>query len=234
MNFFLLLIAIPILCGLIAFCLVGMDRVKQNHTSPQQHTRVSTKGFLLRCSAFLFFTSIPFLLLSASQQGVAQEIIHARAGQVIKVNPASKTLTLKAADGSTIVFQDVAEPEPAMFFDKAVRSKTVAARSFNTVGAYVVVFYYGYDVPTAVAVEDLGTKTLNRTVGTVAEFDRHKRTLTLKEAAAQPQELAVSDNTIVDTPEGVVRSATFHPSKGDQLRCFAKPGSQEAFFIASN
>jgi hypothetical protein len=65
-------------------------------------------------------------------------------------------------------------------------------------------------------------------------FDRHKHLLTLKTETAQPQELAVSDDTIVDTPEGIVKPAEFHPSKGEQLRCFAKPESQAALFVAPN
>jgi hypothetical protein len=97
-----------------------------------------------------------------------------------------------------------------------------------------VVFYFGYGDLTAVAVEGLGPTAPLATTGSVANFDRHKHVLTLKTDTAAARELAISDDTIVDTPEGVVRSADFHPSKGEQFRCFAKPESQAALLVALN
>jgi hypothetical protein len=233
MNFFLLLLAVPLFGAAIALCIIVNDRVREGRARAPRVAVRNAKGGLLRSSAFLSIASTLFLF-AVSRGASGQEIVHARAGQLIAVNPAAKTLTLKLADGSTMVFHDVSEPEPAMTFDKDVRSKTVAASSFHTVGAYVVVFYFGFDAPTAVAVEDLGTTGLNRTTGSVAGFDRHKHLLTIRNGSAQQQELAVSDATIVDTADGIVTPGHFHPSKGDELLCFAKPGSQTAFFIAPN
>jgi len=141
---------------------------------------------------------------------------------------------LKVADGSTLAFRIVAKHEPEMTFDKDIRSRTVAAGAFHTVGAYVVVFYYGFDNLTAVAVENLGISAPKRTVGSVANFDRHQRLLTLKTETADQQKVALSNDTIVDTPEGVVKGADFHPRQGDQLRCFANPESQAALFLSLN
>ena len=233
MNFFFIFLAIPLVSAAIALFIVASDHVKQSRISARRSGVANAKDVLLRSSAFISIASIIFLF-SAGRQANGQEIVHARAGQLVEVNSTAKTLTLKVANGSTMVFRDVAEPEPAMAFDKDVRSKTVAASSFKTVGAYVVVFYFGFDTPTAVAVEDLGTNAPNRTSGSVADFDRRKHLLRIKSGTGQPQDLTVSDSTIVDTADGLVPPDHFHPSKGDELRCFAKPGSQSAFFIATN
>ena len=233
MNFFFILLAIPLLSAVVACSIIAHDHVVLNRTIGRRRPVANAKGVLLRSSAFISIASIMFLF-SAGRQSSGQEIVHARAGQLIAADPVAKTLTLKTADGSTVVFHDVANPEPAMTFDRDVRSKTVAASTFHTIGAYVVVFYFGFDAPTAVAVQDLGTSAPNKTTGSVEGFDRHKHVLTLKSGSGQPQELAVSDNTIVETDEGVVNPDHFHPGKGDQLRCFAKPGTQAAFFIAPN
>jgi hypothetical protein len=232
MNFFLLLLAMPFLSAAIALWIVLNDHLREGRAHTPRRTEGNAKGDLLRSSAFPLVASVLFLF-AVSRGASGQEIVHARAGQLIAVNPTAKTLTLKVADGSTMVFHDVPNPEPAMAFDKDVRSKTVAASSFNTVGAYVVVFYFGFDAPTAVAVEDLGTTALNKTTGSVEGFDRHKHLLTIRNGNAQQREMAVSDATIVDTAEGIVTPGHFHPSRGDELRCFAKPGSQTAYLIAS-
>ncbi|WP_157178384.1 hypothetical protein [Terriglobus roseus] len=168
------------------------------------------------------------------RQANAQEVIHARAGQVVAANTAAKTLTLKVADGSTVVFHDVATPEPAMSFDKDLRDKTTAAAAFHDVGAYVVVFYFGFGEPTAVAVESMGATPPKRTAGSVTSFDRHQHLLTLNTESMGSQKVVVSDDTILDTPEGVVKASNFHPGKGQHLRCFAKPDSQNALFVAIN
>ena len=238
MNFFLILLAIPVVSAAIALCIVANDHGRYIRSGARRRAVVNAKGILLRSSAFVSI-ALTLLFLSGRREAIGQEIVHARAGQVVEVNPSAKTLTLKVADGSTVVFRDVSDPEPAMTFDKDVRSQTVAAASFKTVGAYVVVFYFGFDSPTAVAVEGLGTTAPNRTVGSVEGFDRHKRVLTIKNGTAknglgQAQELDVSDKTVVETDEGVINPDRFHPNKGDSLRCFAKPGSQDAFFIATN
>jgi hypothetical protein len=233
MNFILVLLVMPLICGAIALGIVAQDRAKESDAKAPRRPVANARGFLLRSLAFLPLALI-LSLLSGSRPASAQEIIHGRAGQVVGLDTKAKTITIRVADGSNVVFHDVANPEPAMAFDKEVRGKTVPASAFHTLGAYVVVFYFGFDAPTAVAVGYLGPNPPKRTLGSVVGFDRHKHLLTLKTETAQPQELAVSDDTIVDTPEGIVKPAEFHPSKGEQLRCFAKPESQAALFVAPN
>ena len=162
----------------------------------------------------------------------AQEVVHAQAGKLVQVDAAQKTLTLKLADGSSMSFHDVSSHEPALSLDKAIREKTVPVASFNKVGANVVVLYFGYDSKTAVAIKELGADAPKKSTGSVSSFDRHQHSLTLKTDAAEPQKLVLTDDTIVDTSDGVVKPGDYKPSKGEHLRCFTSPNSETALLVA--
>jgi hypothetical protein len=235
MNIILFLFAMPLVCGAIALYAAARNRAEERRKTAMERVAEKTKSVLLRNRSMMFPLSAILCLSSACLSASAQEIIHARAGQIVATDSTAKTLTLKVADGSMVVFKDVANPQPAISFNQDVRSKTVPAGTFNKVGAHVVVFYFGFDVPTAVAVKDLGSDAPKRTTGSVANFDRHQHLLTLKtDTTAEPQKLVLSDDTVMDTPEGVVKLADYHPNKGEQLRCFTKPESQTALFVAPN
>jgi hypothetical protein len=170
-------------------------------------------------------------LLAACMPMAAQEVIHAQAGNVVAVNASSRTLVLKLADGSTVVYHDVPSHEPALSFDKAVREKTVPIAAYSKVGANVVVLYFGYDTPTAVAVKELGPDTARKCTGSVASFDRGHHALVLQTEAAQPEKLTLTEDTIVDTNDGVVKLADYKPSKGQRLRCYTSPNSETALLV---
>lgn len=234
MNLILILFAMPLVCAAIGLYAAARNRAEERRKTAMRRVAEKTKSVLLRNRSTMFPLSVILCLSSAWLSASAQEIIHARAGQIVATNSTAKTLTLKVADGSIVVFKDVGNPEPAISFNQDVRSKTVPAGTFNKVGAHVVVFYFGFDAPTAVAIKDLGSETPKRSTGSVANFDRHQHLLTLKSDTAEPQKLVLSDDTVMDTPEGVVKLADFHPNKGEQLRCFTKPESQVALFVAPN
>ncbi|SNS31406.1 hypothetical protein SAMN05421770_101456 [Granulicella rosea] len=161
----------------------------------------------------------------------AQEVIHTRTGQVTAVNARDKTLTLKVADGSTIVFHEVASPEPALSFAKPLRDKTVPVAGFSNVGSNVAVFYFGFDRPTAVAIKDFGPDPVKRTAGTVEGFDHHKHSLTLKTETPAPEQVMLTEDTIVDTDNGVVKLSDYKPSKGERLRCVTRAQSETALLV---
>jgi hypothetical protein len=234
MDIMLILFAMPLVCGAISLYAAARNRAEERRKTAMQRVAEKTKSVLLRNRSMMFPLSVILCLSSVCLSASAQEIIHARPGQIVAINSTAKTLTLKVPDGSTVVFKDVANPGPAISFNQDVRSKTVPAGTFNKVGAHVIVFYFGFDVPTAVAVKDLGSDAPKRSTGSVANFDRHQHLLTLKTDIAQPQKLVLSDDTVMDTPEGIVKLADFHPNKGEQLRCFTKPESQTALFVAPN
>jgi hypothetical protein len=233
MNIMLFFVAMPLLCVAIILYIAAKNRSAERRKIAQRRVAEKTRSVLLRNRNVMFPLATVLCLSSACLSAGAQKVIHARAGQVIAVNPAPKTLTLKIADGSSVLFQDVASPEPAVFFDKTVRSKTVPAGTFIKVGANVVVFYYGINTLTAVAIKELGDP-LQKSTGSVADFDRHQHLLTLKTKTAEPQKLVLNDETVVDTPDGIVKSTDYRPNKGEQLRCFTKPASQVALFVAPN
>jgi hypothetical protein len=211
MNSMMVLVSLCLLCGGIGLC-VGVAR----------------RGRLRFAVAPV---AVLALLLGSLSLG-AQEVVHARAGKVIQVDAAQKTLSLKLADGSTMSFHQVASHEPALSLDKSVREKTLPAATFSKVGANVVVLYYGYDSPTAIAIKELGADAPKKSIGSVSSFDRHERSLTLKTDAAAPQKLVLTDDTIVDTSDGVIKAADYKPSKGEHLRCFTSPNSETALFVA--
>lgn len=161
----------------------------------------------------------------------AQEVVHARTGQVIAVNSAAHTLSLKIADGSILLFHDVGSPAPNLSFDKILRDKTVPVGTFNKVGSYVVVFYYGFGTPTAVAIKELAQDAVLKMDGSVASFDRHQHILTLKTDSAGPQKLVLNEDTVVDTSDGIVKLSDYHPFRGQHVRCFTKTASQAALVV---
>jgi hypothetical protein len=248
MNLMFVLIAICLLCAALALYTDSRIRAKARQKTALQRVAETSQRVLrhynLRDADILDVHNLTrkmMLLVSAivcvslpCLPANAQEVIHAQAGQVVAINPAAKTLTLKAADGSQVLFQDVADPEPKVSFDKAVRDKTVPAGTFSKVGANVVVFYFGFDTQVAVAVKELGPVAPVKSTGSVANFDRHLRLLTLKTEASEPQKLVLSDDTVVDTSQGIVKLADYRPSKGDQVRWFTKPESPAVLFVAAN
>jgi hypothetical protein len=249
MNMMIVLVAMCLLCGVVSIYVAASNSAEERRNAQRRKlaarksqsvqqlhemdTPIRREVHTIKLNILLPLTAV-LCLSSACLSASAQETIHARAGQVTAINLAARTLTLTAADGSTIVFKDVANPEPAIYFDKDVRSKTVPTGSFNKVGAHVIVFYFGFDNPTAVAIKELGSKKPKKSTGSVATFDRHQHLLTLKSTTAEPEKLVLTDDTVLDTPNGIVKLSEYHPNKGEQLRCFTQPESQTALFVASN
>jgi len=220
MNIMLVLLSMGLFCGGVGLFVGLMDRVKERRLAQQKRLRLSPTKAAVMCLILVF---LPL---------GAQEVVHAQTGKVIGVDTAGKTLTLKLADGSKVSYQDVPSHEPAMSLDKDVREKTVPVAAYGKVGANAVVLYFGYDSPTAVAIKDLGSDVPKQSIGTVSNFDRHQHSLTLKTNAAESQTLLLTEDTIVDTSDGVVKLADYKPSKGERLRCLTGPDAKTALFVA--
>ena len=220
MIIMLVLISMGLLCGGIGLFVGLRDRAIERRIAEQKRLRVSPTRVAVLC---LMLGSLPL---------ACQEVVHAQTGKVVDVDTARKTLTLKLADGSKVSYQDVVSHEPALALDKVVREKTVPVGTYGKVGSNAVVLYFGYDSPTAVAIKDLGLDTPKESVGSVSNFDRHQHSLTLKTGTAEPQTVLLTEDTIFDTSDGVVKLADFKPSKGDHLRCVTSPDSKTALFVA--
>jgi hypothetical protein len=83
--------------------------------------------------------------------------------------------------------------------------------------------------------DDLGTGTLDRVNGNVADFDRHQHRMKVKCSAAAPQDVVLSDQTVVDTPMGVVQGSKYKPNKGEQVGIVStsSKGERTALFISA-
>jgi hypothetical protein len=220
MIIMLVLVSMCVLCGGIGLLVGAGNQAADDGLSEQK-----------RLQMFFVLGAMMCLWLACKPLG-AQEVVHAAAGKLVSVNAAQKTLTLKRMDGTTMSFQVVASHEPALSLDKAVREKTVPVAGYSKVGSNVVVLYFGYDSPTAVAIKELGPDAPKKCTGSVSNFDRHEHRLTLKTDAAGAQNLVLTEDTIVDTNDGVVKLADYKPSKGERLRCFTGADSGTALFIA--
>jgi len=228
MNIMLALVSMCLLCGGIGL-FAGLHRAHKRRVAgfnrAPKRRAADRVEFPTSLAAALFF-----LLMCSPVR--AQEVIHARTGTVIAVNAADKTMTLKAVDGSTLRFKETGGAASMSSLNKSVREKTVPAEGYAKVGTNVVVLYFGYDNLTAVAIKELGAGALKKSTGSVTSFDRHDRSLTLKTDTAAEQKLVLTDDTIVDTVNGVVKASDYHPSKGEQLRCMTGAESETALLVA--
>jgi hypothetical protein len=168
--------------------------------------RVVRLALLIACAAML------------ERWGNAQEVIHATSGTIVNANASSNSFSLKAWDGSIIAFHAAGIAAKPVTFDKGVMAQTVAATGQQAKGARVLVFYYGYDaLPTAVAIKDLGQGDIRATTGTVEEFDRRHRELTVASPGAAPTHIMLTGHAVVNTPGGVIDINKYHPHKGERL-----------------
>ena len=184
--------------------------------------RFATAGFIV--------LTVSFFSASAS----AQWAVHAIAGKMRVVNVSSKTLILETNDGTDGIFQIPKNDKIKLSFDKDVRAATIAPeKAASDAGQVIVFFFDDGDTRTAVGVESIGTGTFEKTVGTVLGFNRHDRILTVQTDTGAHQTFAITDKTIVDTPDGVVTGRKFSAEPGDHMRLLAesKDGHEQILLI---
>jgi hypothetical protein len=178
----------------------------------------------------LVLAALPFLATAAS----GQQVVHALAGKVTAIYPATKIMKITTDDGSSGLFFFPTKADTQMTFEKKVRSLTTPVASFNKPNDQVVVFFYGDESSrTAVAVEDLGATPLTKTVGTVIKLDKHAHVLTIQDAAGAEQTFHLDEKTVGDASEGVVKADSLDIDKGAKVRITAttENGAQTALFI---
>lgn len=145
----------------------------------------------------------------------AQMVVHAVSGVVKAINPDSKTMDVMVESGATSEFKLPSKAKVTLDFDKALQSDSVEASAFQHVGSFVVVYYYGFDDDrTAVAVKDLGAGPFLKTEGTVVSFDKHARTVTIKDDAGKSATFALDDHLVVDSGMNVASGRSYEPHKG--------------------
>ena len=110
----------------------------------------------------------------------AQEVVHALTGTVTSMNP-GKTIQVDTDDGAEVDFKDLTKSNIPLEFATDLRAQATSADRFNTKGTHVIVYYFGEGDPrTAVALQGLPPEPLKRTIGTVVNFDKHQRLMTVE------------------------------------------------------
>ena len=166
----------------------------------------------------------------------AQMAVHAMSGTVKAINPQSNTMDVTVDNGDTSQFKLPSDAKVTLDFDNALRSDSTDASKFQHIGNYVVVYYYGYDNDrTAVAVKDLGAGPLQKVEGTVISFDKHSRTMTVKDDAGKTETFQLAEHLVVDTDMSVEGGRNYDPHKGYHVRVtYTQTGDKNtAVFIRS-
>jgi hypothetical protein len=163
----------------------------------------------------LGFTLMSVTMIVICASAGAQMVVHAVSGVVKAINPDSKTMDVTVESGATSQFKLPSNAKVTLDFDKALQSDSVEARAFQHVGNFVVVYYYGFDDDrTAVAVKDLGTGPFLKAEGTVVSFDKHARTMTVKDDAGKSNVFELNDHLVVDSGLSVASGRGYDPHKG--------------------
>lgn len=181
------------------------------------------------------FTLIFALMLSGATAG-AQMVVHAVSGTVKAIDSKAKTIDITVDSGAISEFKLPSDAKVTLDFDSVLRSDSVDASKFQHIGDFVVVYYYGYDNDrTAVAVKDLGQGPFKKLDGMVVGYNKHDRTLTVKDDSGKPEAFTLSDHLVVDTGYSVANGRSYDPHKGWQVRVTYAPaaGRNTAVFIRS-
>lgn len=166
----------------------------------------------------------------------AQMVVHAVSGTVKAIDPASKTMDVTVDSGDTSEFRLASDAKVSLDFDNTLRSDSLEPGKFQKVGDYAVVYYYGYDDNrTAVAVKDLGAGPFQKIDGMVVSFDKHDRTMTVKDDAGKTEAFALSPHLVVDMGVNVESGRSYEPHKGYSVRVTytSQDGKNTAVFVRS-
>ncbi len=165
-----------------------------------------------------------------------QMVVHAVSGTVTSIDPKGQHMSVAVDGQSDYNFTVASGKAVPLSFDPELRREAVDANQFRKAGDYVVVYYYGVDAElTAVAVKDIGKNGVEKTTGTVAGFDKHKRELTVKGNDGSTQEFRLSDTGVIDTGMGLESGRRYDPQRGTRVRVTAvdNGGEKTAMFVWS-
>ncbi len=72
--------------------------------------------------------------------------------------------------------------------------------------------------------------------GVVSQFERKQHLLTVTGSASQEKQISLPEQTVVDTPDGVIDGLQFRPSKDDHLEVVwsQADGQPTALFISES
>ena len=160
-----------------------------------------------------------------------QMIVHAMTGTIRAV---STTELTTISSGVSQTFSLKPKSHSSLDFDKDLREDSTPAANFRKLGAFAVIYYYGYlDNKTAVAVKDLGAGPFERTSGIVKHFDKHNRRLTITNAAGKAEDFIIAEKAVVDTGMRAKPARKMDPPNGSHVRLttVAENGAQTVIFL---
>jgi hypothetical protein len=171
----------------------------------------------------------------ASSIAIAQARVHALSGTVTTIHPKIQMTELDTDDGSSGHFQWLKKSDGDIYFDKSISVDATTADKFTTTQTHVIAYYIGGGevVRTLVALRDLGTGPLVKSIGTVVKLDKHEHLLTIKNSTGGEESYHLDPKTVADTENGVATNYKFDLSKGNRVRVLAtqENGSSTALLI---
>jgi hypothetical protein len=150
----------------------------------------------------------------------AQDVVHAVAGAVTKIDNSGKTIAIKATDGSEQVFKYTERTAIHTSAESAHAAKMGALDTYfaGKEGTRVVVRYMGKGADkTATVVEDFGKNALKTGRGTVTHVDRAARTVAIKTDDGAEATYKLGSEAVVETDHGVVRGSRYLAKEGDKV-----------------
>jgi hypothetical protein len=143
-----------------------------------------------------------------AQSAAAKDVVHAVAGAFTKVDKATKTFVIKAADDTEHVFKytDKTAVHEAKDAGKGAKKGILDSYLAGKEGTHVVVHYTGEGADkTAVHVEDFGKDALKVSEGTVTKVDKAAHTVSMKTKDGAEETYHLSKDAVIDTEKGVVK-----------------------------
>lgn len=160
------------------------------------------------------------LLVGCVGTAFAQDVVHAVAGAVTKVDAGAKTIAVKTADGTEEVFKYTAKTSVrgAREVAKTAKAASVDTYMAGKEGTQVVVRYVSKGADrTALSIKDFGQDTLKAGKGTVTHVDRTAHTVAIKGEDGTEATYRVSKDATIDTEHGVVEGAKYTAKEGDRV-----------------
>jgi Cu/Ag efflux protein CusF len=160
------------------------------------------------------------LLVSWVPISLAEDVAHAVAGVVTKVDASGKTITVKTAGGAEQVFKytDRTSVTTAKKAPGAIETAGAASYLAGKEGTHVVLRYIGEgSEKTALSVKDFGDESLKAGKGTITHVDRAARSLTIKTEDGTEDTYHLSKDAAIDTEHGVTDASRYTAKEGDKI-----------------
>ena len=171
-------------------------------------SKLLSKALLLLCATALITSAF------------AQDVVHAVAGAVTKVDKTGKTIAIKTGDGSEEVFKFTERTviRASAQTEHAAKMGALDTYFAGKEGTHVVVRYMGKGVDkTATVVQDFGKDALKTGKGTVTHVDHATRTVAVKTDDGAEATYKMGSDAIVETDHGVVRGTRYAAKEGDKI-----------------